>query len=317
MTFDPPIPHGRTARRLEWQHLPPEVRGCVEGRLGSPVVHAESQGAGFTPGFASRLVGASGERLFVKAASKKAQRPFAEAYAEEARILAGLPEGLPATRLLWLHEDDRWVVLGFADVEGRSPERPWTGPDLRACLATLEQVAAAKVPETLQLKPIAQEAPSFVHGWQTVWRLHPEWPHLSEAATLAERLPRLPGDRLLHCDARDDNFLLTPDGALLCDWNWPVTGPAWLDAVVLMISVHGDGGDAELALSSTPLTARVPPEDVDTWLAAYAGFMLEATDRPVPPTSPYLRIHQMWYGQAAWSWLVQRRGWLQPADLGP
>ena len=47
----------------------------VEERLGSPVVHAESQGSGFTPGFASRLTAADGARLFVKAASKQAQRP--------------------------------------------------------------------------------------------------------------------------------------------------------------------------------------------------------------------------------------------------
>ena len=56
------VPHGRTARRLEWAHLPPQVRTLVETRLGSPVVRAESQGSGFTPGFASRLTAADGLR---------------------------------------------------------------------------------------------------------------------------------------------------------------------------------------------------------------------------------------------------------------
>jgi aminoglycoside phosphotransferase (APT) family kinase protein len=304
----PPVPHGRTARRLEWQHLPPEIRAYVEQRLGAPVVGAESQGSGFTPGFASRLRGSGGERVFVKAASKKAQRPFAEAYAEEARILATLPRDLPAPRILWAHEDDGWVVLGFEDIEGKSPSRPWRGPELKACLAALELVAAVPAPATL--RPVHEELPSLVTGWQHVWKTRPDWPHLSEAASLAAQLPSLPGGALVHCDARDDNFLLTDAGALLCDWNWPVTGPAWLDAVSLMISVHGDGGDAELALSSTPLTLGVDPGHVDVWLAATSGFMLEARDRPVPPASPYLRAYQSWCAEAAWSWLARRRRWV-------
>lgn len=74
----------------------------VETRLGSPVVSAESQTAGFTPGFASVLTTADGSRHFVKAASLVAQRPFAEAYREEAAKLATLPAGVPAPRLLWV-----------------------------------------------------------------------------------------------------------------------------------------------------------------------------------------------------------------------
>ncbi len=302
------VPHGQTARRLQWPHLPPEVRGLVEGRLGSPVVQVESQGSGFTPGFASRLEGASGARLFVKAASKKAQRPFAEAYAEEARKLESLPSGLPATRLLWAHEDDGWVVLGFEDVQGHRPTRPWAGDDLRACLAALEVIAAATPPDTLA--PIHEELPSLVTGWQTVWRTSPEWPHLAEAASLAASLPSIPGGALVHGDARDDNFLVTADrGALLCDWNWPVLGPVWADTVSLLIAVHGDGGDAEQSLADSPLTSSADPEQLDAWIACITGLMLEARGRPVPPTSPFLRVHQNWYAEAGWSWLTQRRGW--------
>ena len=42
-------------------------------------------GSGFTPGFASVLVCEDGSRHFVKAASVKAQRLFADSYREEAR----------------------------------------------------------------------------------------------------------------------------------------------------------------------------------------------------------------------------------------
>ncbi|MFL6174770.1 MAG: hypothetical protein ACJ716_17910, partial [Marmoricola sp.] len=63
----PSVPHGRTALRLEWKFLPPDVRALIEGRLGSKVVDAVSQTAGFTPGFASVVTGESGTSVFVKA----------------------------------------------------------------------------------------------------------------------------------------------------------------------------------------------------------------------------------------------------------
>lgn len=303
----PPLPHGRTARRLEWKHLPPPVRAYVEQRWGAAVVHAESQGAGFTPGVASRLVGEGGQRLFLKAASTKAQAPIAAAYATEARVLASLPRGLPATRLLWSHEADDWVVLAFEDVAGSAPRRPWVTSELTRCLQSLETVAAAPPPDGLS--PLHEDLPELLTGWEHVASTRPDHPHLADAAALAGRFADVPGGALLHGDVRDDNILLTSDEALLCDWNWPALGPAWVDAVTLLVAVHGDGGDAESALAASALTADAPPEDIDIWLAAFTGFMLEAGDRPVPASSPYLRAHQQWYAAAAWSWLARRRGW--------
>ena len=84
-----PVPHGRTARRLDWQLLPPMTRRLVEERFGTTVVKAVSAGAGLHPRLASVLTGADGAQMFLKAASKKAQRPFADAYREEIRKLRG------------------------------------------------------------------------------------------------------------------------------------------------------------------------------------------------------------------------------------
>jgi hypothetical protein len=307
------VPHGRTARRLEWPHLPPAVRTLVERRLGSPVAKAESQGGGFTPGFASRLTGEDGSRLFVKAASKKAQAPFAASYTEEAHKLRLLPPGLPVPRLLWQHEDDLWVVLGFECVEGRAPRRPWTAGDLHACLDTLAEVAEAlnPVPAQLGLAPMTEELPALVTGWGYVARRHPDWPHLGDAQALAASYVSFPGnDAFVHCDARDDNFLIPREGrALLCDWDWPALGAGWIDAVDLLISAYGDGLDADAILSEHPLTRDADPEHVDAWIASLCGLMLEGRDRPVPPTSPYLRVHSRWWSEASWAWLAQRRGW--------
>ena len=115
-----PVPSGKTARRLEWPFLPPNLRAYIERKCGSPVVEAETQDAGFTPGFASVLTCEDGSRHFVKAASVKAQRLFAESYREEARKLTALPESVAAPRLLWMLDDD-WVVLGLEYVDGATP----------------------------------------------------------------------------------------------------------------------------------------------------------------------------------------------------
>jgi hypothetical protein len=304
------IPHGRTARRLDWGLLPPMLRAMIARRLGSPVVTAESAGAGYTPGFASVLTCADGRRHFVKAASKKAQRSFADAYREEARKLRALPPGLPVPRLLWSHEDDLWVVLELEFVDGRTPARPWRRVDLDACLDTLEVLAARLTPPPMRLSTFAEDFADCPAGWDHVRRVSPGLPHLEDAVALASGFAAATaGNTLVHTDGRDDNFLLAGGRALLCDWNWPVVGAAWIDTVLLLISAHGDGLDAEAILGERAVAGGARPEDVDAFLALIAGYFFERRDQPVPNSSPYLRANQYWYAEATWSWLSQRRGW--------
>lgn len=308
-----PVPHGRTARRLEWSFLPAPVRTLVEERLGSPVVDAVSAGAGFTPGFASALTGEDGSRLFVKAASKKAQRMFADCYRQEARKLQALPAGLPVPRLRWHHEDDLWVVLGLEHVDGANPRRPWRPEDLTACLDTLEVLADRLTPPPagLRLASCADEFADMPGGWDHVRATDPHRPHVGDAAALASRFREVTaGGTLVHTDARDDNFVVDDDGrAVLCDWNWPAVGAAWIDTVLLLISAHGDGLDADEVLASRRLTRDLDPEHVDVLLALVCGYFLQHRDLPVPTSSPFLRQHQAWYAEATWSWLTSRRGW--------
>ena len=311
------IPHGRTARRLEWAHLPPHLRALIEQRCGSPVVEARSQGAGFTPGFASVLTCADGSRHFVKAASHKAQRMFAAAYREEARKLAALPDAAPAPRLLWTHDDEDWMVLATEYVAARAPRRPWRPADLERCVAMAERLSAGLTPPPagLQLRPIEEEFATWPQYWDAVRQAPPGPADLvAEAAGLAARYREVVGgDTLVHTDIRDDNLLLAEDGrVLLCDWNWPALGAAWLDTVFLMIGPRGDGLDVDAVLASAPLTRDVPAESVDIVLALATGYFLMSAQQPVPPTSPYIRDAQRWQGEVCWSWLAERRGW----DLG-
>jgi hypothetical protein len=286
------------------------LRSLIARRLGSPVVEARSAGAGFTPGFASVLTCEDGSRHFVKAASKKAQQPFADSYREEARKLRTLPAGLPVPRLVWSHEDDLWVVLELEYVDGGNPARPWSPAELATCLDTLEVLAEELTPPPLKLDAFAEEFADCLAGWDHVRRVSPDHPNLEEAAALASRFrEHTAGDTLVHTDGRDDNFLLTGGRALLCDWNWPVVGAAWIDTVILLISAHGDGIDADAVLAERRLTRDADPEHVDTFLALIAGYFFERRDEPVPNSSPYLRAHQSWYAEATWSWLAKRRGW--------
>jgi hypothetical protein len=307
------IPHGRTARRLEWAHLPPHIRAVVERRTGSPVVSAQSQTAGFTPGFASVLTCADGRRHFVKAASLKAQRPFAASYRDEARKLAALPREAPAPRLLWTHDGDDWVVLGLEYVEARSPRRPWRQDDLDAALAMVAEVASAltPAPAALGLDDIATELADWPSCWDDLRAGRPDLPHLEEAAALAAGFAEVTaGTTVVHTDIRDDNILMAADGRVLaCDWNWPVRGAAWLDTLFLLIGPRGDGLDVEGVLASHPLTRDVPAAHIDSVLALLAGYFLKSADGPVPPTSPHVRDAQRWQGEVVWDWLCERRGW--------
>jgi len=307
------IPLGKTARRLQWAHLPPAVRALVEERCGSTVVEAASQDSGFTPGFASVLTCADGSRHFVKAASVKAQRMFAHSYREEARKLAALPPEAPAAPLRWVHHDDEWVVLGFEYVDGRTPHRPWRRPELDVALAALARAADVLTPPPgdLELDSFVDEFAPLPGFWDQVRETYPGLEHADEAAALAARFAEVTGgDTVVHTDVRDDNILLTADGeAVLCDWNWPVVGAAWLDTVLLMIGPRGDGLDVDAVLAQHELTRDVPAEHIEIVIALVTAYFLKQAAEPVPPTSPHIREAQRWQGEVCWEWLCERRGW--------
>lgn len=300
------IPHGYTARRLEWVHLPPHLRAEVERRTGSPVVDAESRRSGFTPGFASVLTCADGSRHFVKAASTKAQRVFAEAYREEARKLRLLPAGVPVPRLLWLHDADDWVALGFEYVEGLPPQRPWVPEELASASAMAVELAVLLTPAPAGVETAAEAFGAWPALWDTI-----DEPHAAACRELAARSEDVvTGETLVHCDIRDDNLLVRPDGSVvMCDWNWPVVGAAWLDSLFLLIGPRGDGLDVDAHIRAHPLLSRVDPESIDVVLALVLGYFTSSAALPSPPTSPYLRRAQAWQRDVVLGWLAERRGW--------
>jgi hypothetical protein len=101
--------------------------------------------------------------------------------------------------------------------------------------------------------------------------------------------------------------MLTADGrVVLCDWNWPRLAAPWIDLVGLLLSVHGDGLDADAIVRVNPLTHGVDPRSIDSFLAVLWCYFTTVSDEPPPATSPYLRQFQRLQGEWALSWLAAR-----------
>jgi hypothetical protein len=137
--------------RLEWSEIPGRVRAAVEDRLGSPVVLAFSQSAGFSPGVAARLGTEDGRRFFAKAAGPNPNPLTPAAHRREAEVAAALPEEAPVPRLLHSHDEgeDGWIVLIFEDVEGRNPAVPWRSSELDQTLDAIATLSELLTPSPL------------------------------------------------------------------------------------------------------------------------------------------------------------------------
>jgi hypothetical protein len=146
--------------------------------------------------------------------------------------------------------------------------------------------------------------------WPALWDGIDD-PRAAECRALATRHGDVvAGDTLVHCDLRDDNLIVRPDGSVVaCDWNWPVVGPAWLDSLFLLIGPRGDGLDVEAHIAEHPLLSGVDPESIDIALALILGYFTTCAELPAPVTSPYVREVQGWQRDVVRDWLGERRAW--------
>jgi hypothetical protein len=294
---------------LSWTDLPTAVRDGVTDVLRSPVVGAQSQIGGFSPGSADRVVTATGERAFVKAVSA-AQNPDSPGmHRREARITGALPPGLPVPELLGTVEVDGWIALVLTDVDGRTPALPWQSDELAVVLDTLEVLSHAATPCPLPELPTARDAlAENLAGFDRLAADGVAVPGLNGLRDLAARgVKALVGDTLVHSDLRADNVLITPEGAVLVDWPWACRGPDWLDTLMVLVEVERYGGhDVDGLLNTSPATREADPEDLTAVLAGFAGFLLDMARRDPPPGLPRLREFQRVQGEALLTW-VQRR----------
>lgn len=308
--------------RLPWSAVPAAVRAAVDDGLGSPVVRAESQDGGFSPGAAARLWCADGTTAFAKAVSLGQNVGTPLLHRAEARVAAALPADAPVPRFRFGYDDGDWVALVFDASPGRVPRLPWDVPRARQVLTAVGELSAALTPNPV---PDVPDVAEFLVADLTTWeRLAADPPadldpwavgHLDALVAAGWSLlgpgSPLTGDTLLHLDLRADNVLLEPDGRVVfVDWPWACRGASWLDAVLFVLDplVYGEV-DPEALLAGCPALSDVDPSTVTALLLALAGMWAASSRGPSPPGMPTLRGHQRRFGDAALAWGRRRSGW--------
>ncbi|PZF82224.1 phosphotransferase [Jiangella anatolica] len=303
--------------RAGWESLPADVRAGIEDLLGAPVVAAENQSGGFSPGLAARVRCAGGRRAFVKAVGTPLNPESPGLYRREIDVAAALPPEVPAPRFRGSYDDGDWVALVFDEVDGRMPHEPWRPGELRRVVDALAGLSASLTPcpvpsprlardemrdLMLSYRTLAADPPADLDPW--------ERRHLDRLASLAESaLDVVDGDTLVHFDVRADNVLLSGSRVWFVDWPWAFRGAAWIDSVLLLKNAAFHGHDPEPYLADHPLLAGVDPAHVTAVLAGFAGYFAEAGRRPPPPGLPTVRAFQLAQHATTLAWVRRRTGW--------
>ncbi|HVK20105.1 MAG TPA: phosphotransferase [Actinokineospora sp.] len=304
-----------SGNRLAWPDVPAGVRTRIEGALGSVVVHAETQPGGFSPGLAARLRLADGRRVFAKAVGTDRNPHTPGMLRAEADVVSRLPAGL-APRLLWTDDDGDWVTLIFEDIDGRTPHIPWTPDDWRRVHSGLAEQLRLRTPAPITATPIAELLADDCRGWRKLaadpkaaakldpWARH----NVDRLAELESGwADAAAGNTLLHLDTRADNLLLTESEVVVVDWAHAAVGAAWVDLIILLPSLHMQGGpDPADVWRTSPLSREVDPDATTAMLAALTGFFLHAATQPPPKNLGPVRAFQQAQGKAALAWLRTR-----------
>jgi aminoglycoside phosphotransferase (APT) family kinase protein len=305
--------------RVSWEDLPTPVRTCIERACGTPVTHTQTQPGGFSPGLAVRALCADGTRVFIKAVSARANPDSHRYHQREAAVLAALGQlttagQIPIPRLRATASSGSWTALIIDDVDSRQPATPWLPAEINRVLTALDRVAGDLTPAPIPVPAVTDLYARAFTGWRTVARqpaasqLDP-WTrvHLRQLASLEQTwAAHAAGDTLLHTDLRADNILLTRDHVMFVDWPHACRGAAFIDPVLLAVSISAYGGpppDQVIALSPA---ARAASRDAIAAIAcAAAGYYTEQALRPPPPGIPAARAHQAIQGRAARQWLAE------------
>jgi aminoglycoside phosphotransferase (APT) family kinase protein len=306
--------------RVAWDTLPASIRTGVERICGAPVLRADSQPGGFSPGVAARLTCADGSRWFVRVVSADTNAVSPDMHRREAGILRALDPfiaagQLAAPRLRDTLDQPPWMVLVLADVDGEHPALPWQAAELTAVLAALDDMARALTPSPIAITSLAEQFGEAFTGWQRLAAAPSQdqdrldaWSRdrLDLLAGLERSWPaHAAGDTLVHADIRADNVLLTCAGAVIVDWPHACVGAAFADLVFLAPSVAMQGGPAPAELLRMTKAGRAADRDaVTATVCALAGFFTERSLQPPPPGIPTVREFQAAQGDVARRWLA-------------
>jgi len=316
--------------RVSWEDLPAPIRASIERACGVPVACTRTQPGGFSPGLAARARCADGTRVFIKAVSAEVNPDSRRYHQREARVLAALDplitaRQLPIPRLRATAETGPWTALVIDDVDGRQPATSWQSPDIDRVLAALDQLAGALTPAPIPVPAVADLYAKAFTGWRTLARqpdtsdLDPSTrDHLGQLASLEQTwAAHAAGNTLLHTDLRADNILLTRDRVMVVDWPHACRGAAFVDPVLLAVSVAAFGGPPPGQVLALSPAARAASRDAITaTVCATADYFTERALRPPPPGISAARARQAAQSRAARQWLAELLDQARPATAG-
>lgn len=300
---------------LPWAEVPGAVRAWAAGVGGGEPSGWRDTAGGFSPG-ATTVLECPGRGIFVKAVGAALNVESTVLHRREAVVSAELPSVPEIPRLLDIYDDGQWVALAFEVVDGRLPAHPWDGEELRSAVRALRALHEALTPNPVAVADPARRRLQHLFGaWAALAALAAppaglgDWSsrHLDRLADLEASWPdAVSGSTLLHCDLRSDNLLITADGVVFVDWPHACVGAPALDLVAWAPSVELEGGPAPEDLLSL---YGVVSDDLTVLVAAFSGFLVEASLRPPPPGLPTLRAFQAAQGEVALAWLRRLTGW--------
>jgi hypothetical protein len=304
--------------KLEWIELPLEIRAEVERFLGSPVVEAQTQPGGFSPGVASKVKTGRGTHAFIKSASSLISQPSADANRREikhTRVLQGNPR---VPKLIHAFEQSTWVTLVYELVDGRHPTLPWVDDELNFVLSELAELSASvsPCPHPELFETLEESGEGAFNGWKSfsetellVKELGDPWitGHLDVLAGLEKNWPSAAkGTSLVHTDLRADQIFLAKENIVFLDWPHAKIGAPWIDFLFMFPSiVLQKGPDMASLVQRSPL-ARVPRDELIAMAVALAGFFLWNSLQPPPPRLLTLRKFQRDQGNVVMSWLKEQ-----------
>jgi phosphotransferase family enzyme len=267
---------GSGTQKLEWQELPTEIRVEVEAYFGSPVVDAQTQPGGFSPGLAAKILTERGDKAFIKSASAMISRPSAEANRREIKYTVALQGNPRIPKLLHSFEKETWVTLIYEAVEGNHPNIPWNDDELDYVFSELEQLSASLTPcpRPELFETFADGAEAAFRGWRNFAEtglgaeledLQDAW--IQENVGVLVRLEMdwaraARGTSLVHTDIRADQILVTNDRAVFLDWPHAKIGAPWIDFLFMLPSVVRQKGPSMDSLVRRSPLRNVPRSEL-------------------------------------------------------